>query len=445
MIFAMYRFGLNLGTTVAPLLGFGLYYLGGNTFTLLFWVDALASLGYAALAAFALPGPDRSALDSLRNLWDSLRGLVPVDRLRRRTGGGPGGRPAAGAPAAGTAAGSSVAGRTTTGQTPAAAGAAGSGGYAGMLRDNRYVLYLVATFLSVAVYVQYQTILPLDVTGQGLKIFWYTLAVSLNGFIVIAFELLVTKVSQRWPMRVSISLALVLVACGVAFYGLPLGPAVIIIGTLIWTLGELLGGPATFAYAAVAGPAALKSRYIGGYQFMFGLGTAIGPVVGGALFTIYHHSAWPIFAVVELVALGFALAGIRSRKAATRPVLADEALLAAGLPSVPLPVRRQPVRAVPPPHGGARDWMRAPAPRDRARIWVRPPDRARDWVRPAAAVPGTAAPQAPVPTGPPAPRAATPLKTRSAKVAAPADDTAGFVPAEVAIETNGSAVPARAD
>ena len=75
-------------------------------------------------------------------------------------------------------------------------------------------------------------------------------------------------------------------------YGLPLGPAVIILGTLIWTLGEVVGAPAVFAFPAMAGPAHLKGRYIGSFQFMFGLGSAIGPMVGGALFTSLGHRVW---------------------------------------------------------------------------------------------------------------------------------------------------------
>ena len=55
MIFAIYRFGMNLGAIAAPLIGFGLYTLGHNSFTLLFWGEAIVALVYAALAQVALP------------------------------------------------------------------------------------------------------------------------------------------------------------------------------------------------------------------------------------------------------------------------------------------------------------------------------------------------------------------------------------------------------
>lgn len=259
MIFAMYRFGLNLGAMAAPLVGFALYNLGHQQYHLLFYAEALIALAYACLAWMTLPA-----------------------RLPR------------------------------TGDAGAVASAEHQGSYLEVVRDRRYTLYLVATFLHSAVYVQYLSTLPLDVSAAGLEIFWYTLAVSLNGFVVIAFELPLTKITQRWPFAVTIGLAFGLLAAGVAFYGLPIGPAVIICGTLIWSLGEIIGGPVVFAYPAVAGPARLKSRYIGSFQFTFGLGSAVGPVIGGWLFVQLGHGVWPVLAVGSVLATLFGLAAIRA-------------------------------------------------------------------------------------------------------------------------------------
>ncbi|GCE00171.1 MFS transporter [Embleya hyalina] len=277
MIFAMYRFGLNLGVTVAPLFGFALYNLAGHSYALVFWVEAAVALCYAALAWVTLP--PRSA------------------------------EPGA------------------AGDTNPEAGEEGErvgrGGYRAMIRDRRYMLYLTAIFFFGVVYVQYLSTLPLDVKDSGVAIFWYTLAVSLNGFIVIAFELLMTKYAQAWSQRLTMAWALVLVGVGVGVYGLPLGPAVILLGTLIWSVGEILGGPATTAYPVVAGPARLKSHYIAGFHFAWSLGAAVGPVVGGWLFIRFGHGVWPVLTVGSALSIVLVLVSVRDRPPTTPPTPTD--------------------------------------------------------------------------------------------------------------------------
>ncbi|MGI5471276.1 MFS transporter [Streptomyces sp. CA-132043] len=261
MIFAMYRFGLNVGATAAPLVGYGLYHAGGQQYTLLFWGEAVIALVYAVFAWSTLPARVRPA---------------PVP---------------SGAPDGGRS----------------------RGGYLAVVRDRRYLLYLVAAFCHSAVYMQYLSTLPLYMKDAGLALFWYTFAVSLNGFIVIAFELLITKVSQEWPLKLTIGLGFALVGAGVAFYGLPIGPAAVVVGTLIWSLGEIIGGPAVFAYPAKAGPEHLRSRYIGSFQFMFGLGTAVGPMLGSWLFLQLGGWVWPAVAVGSFLATVFGLIAVRHR------------------------------------------------------------------------------------------------------------------------------------
>ncbi|MDH6110348.1 MFS family permease [Kitasatospora sp. MAP12-15] len=266
MIFAMYRFGLNLGATAAPLLGFWLYNAGHRSYLMLFWGEALIALAYAVLALATLPGKSTAA---------------------RR-------------PQAGTQAGT----QPSTG-----------GGYLAVLRDRRFVLYVAAAFCHAVVYVQYLSTLPLFVQHQRMDLVWYTVAVSLNGFIVIAFELLVTRLAQSWPLKVTIGLGFALVGAGVAFYGLPIGPAALVVGTLIWSVGEIIGGPTVFAYPATAGPAHLRSRYIGSFQFSFSLGTALGPLVGGWLFLQLGALVWPVLAAGSLLATVLGLLAVRTEPA----------------------------------------------------------------------------------------------------------------------------------
>ncbi|MDH6140504.1 MULTISPECIES: MFS transporter [Kitasatospora] len=265
MIFGIWRLGLNLGTTLCPQLGFLLFRLGGHGYAILFWGEAVVALAYGVMAFATLP----------RKL---------------------GQRPA---------------------EPVAAAAKAPKESYLQVFRDTRYVFFLLATLANAIIYTQYLSTLPLDVTRAHVDVFWYSLAVSANSVIVILFELPLTKFTQNWPIKISAGCAFALVGLGEACYGLPLGAAVILIGTLIWTLGEILGGPTIFAYPAIVAPERLKARYISSFQVMFNAGTAIGPVIGGVLFQQLHHGVWPVVAVFAVFSAVFGALGMKP----VRPVV----------------------------------------------------------------------------------------------------------------------------
>jgi MFS family permease len=258
MIFALYRFALNVGTTGAPLIGFALYYLNHQNYLLLFWAEGIISLLYAVLALTTIPSRAQHAAT------------------------------AASAPQVSTMA-----------------------GYRAMLRDRRYLIYLLATIINMAIFTQYMSTLPLDVKASGVPIFWYTFALSLNSLLVVTCEIPLTKIVQKWPIQIPIGLMFILVGLGMATYGLPLGPAVIIGGTLIWTVGEVLGSPSVLAYPAIAGPDELRSSYIASFQFVFAAGTAIGPALGAALFVHIGHKVWWTLIPASAVAAYLAVTAIR--------------------------------------------------------------------------------------------------------------------------------------
>ena len=223
MIFAVYRLAMNLGTTAAPLIGAALVAVSWN---LLFIGEAVAALAYAAVAIVALPKRSAAAVEQ-----------TPEDR-------------------------------------PSA------GGYVAVLRDYKYVLFLLCMFINAAIYMQYLAVLPLHMKADGLSTWWYSAIVALNGFVVITCELLVTKVVQNRPARVVAMTGFVLLGGGLAFYALPGGLAIFVIGTLLWTLAEIIGGPTMFAYPGMAAPKPLLGRYVGSAHAMFGLGSALGPFLG---------------------------------------------------------------------------------------------------------------------------------------------------------------------
>ena len=262
MIFAMYRLAFNLGSTAAPLIGAALVAVSYN---LLFWGEAVAALGYAAIAVVALPRHQRG----------------------------------------------SAAEKATKTDGPEPASARSS--YLAVLSDRRYVLFLLALLINAIVYMQYLSTLPVAMRAAGLGTGWFSAMVALNGFIVITCELLATKVVQRWPMRVAAVVGFALLGGGLAIYALPLGIAAFVIGTLVWSLAEIVGGPTMQAYPAMAGPDRLRGRYIGSSSAMFGLGSAIGPIVGLAVWDQVGRAVWLWYGIAAAAGVVLAWQGIRSK------------------------------------------------------------------------------------------------------------------------------------
>ncbi len=247
---AVHRLMINVGTTAAPLLA---ALLISVSYDLLFWVEAAAALVYAVIAAMTLPR-----------------------------------RPFA-----------------------SAARPDGRKGYRAVLADRRFVLYLAALFVNALVYIQYVSTLPLTMRDAGLATFWYSVLISLNGFIVITCELLVTKFTQHRSIRLVVIVGFALFGVGQALYALPLGITVFVIGTLLWTLAEIIGGPTMMSYPGVIAPEGLRGRYISATQTVFSLGGAIGPVVGTAGYHLLGRDVWWLFGLTCLVGMGLALLGMR--------------------------------------------------------------------------------------------------------------------------------------
>ncbi|MCX5609367.1 MULTISPECIES: MFS transporter [unclassified Streptomyces] len=270
MIFAMVRLAINLGTTAAPLLGAALVQVSWD---FLFWGEALAILVFATVAGVTLPHGQVSAT---------------------------GEKEAADASESGVA----------TGRKPS---------YLAVLADGRYLLFLLAMFASSVIYIQYVSTLPLTVKHLGLGTGVYAAMVALNGALVITCELLVAKVVQRWPARIAVIAGVALTGIGMSLYALPWGIAALVIATLVWSLGEIVGYPTLFfAYPAQAGPPELRGRYLGASNSLYGLGTAVGPFLGVMLWNRFGDGLWLGCGAVGLLAVGAAWLGVRPTGAADR-------------------------------------------------------------------------------------------------------------------------------
>jgi MFS family permease len=246
MMQAMYRTVNNGGLAVAPLVGAA---VSTVSWDLLFWADAATSLVYCCIAAFVL----RAA------------------QLTRDT------QKATGMPA------SARPDRTR---------------YLNILRDHRYLVYLLLMLCNGLVHIQFFAVLPLMLKSEHYPTWAYASLTATSATLGVILQLSVTKRTQAWPIWLAVMGGWTLLWIGRGSFGLPGGLVVMFVAMLIGCAGQLIGGPAAFAHPVRAAPPGAKARYIGLANGAFQLGYAIGPVGGVLLWTHIGKGVWLVCAIV---------------------------------------------------------------------------------------------------------------------------------------------------
>jgi MFS family permease len=261
MVFSMYRLAVNAATTLCPLVA---VLIIAVSWDLLFYVEAITILLYAVIIAMALRGVVLpSVKDSAeQDGTDQKDGVVKT-----------------------------------------------SASYLRLMTDGRYMLFLVAVFAISVIYVQSLTTLPLLVEERW-DVFHFSVLLALNGFVVITCELYVSKHVQHWKSRTPLLLGSILVAGGMMLFGLPLGYAILVIGTIVWTTGEMICFPMLFeTYPAQVGPENMRGRYLGAANGVSNAGMSIGPIVGIALYDRIGTTVWFLCGIVGAISVLAVLAG----------------------------------------------------------------------------------------------------------------------------------------
>jgi len=314
MLFSIYRLAFNIGTTVGPLIAAVLVLYSYN---LLFFADALATLLFGILALLVLPN-DRPA-------------------------------------------------RKETAAAAAEPGSSRRSGYGAVLRDTRFMLVVFGLFLTAIVYIQGTAALPVYINGSGYGKQIYPFLLTLNGAMVIALEVVLTKFTQRLAIQIPIVLGMLLLGVGHLLYLLPVGVAAVFIGTFVWTLGEIVAAPSMMAYPGRVAKPGLRARYVAASTVPQQAGYAIGPLVGLAAWQLWGSGVWILTGSIGLLAALVTLIGARwvprhPEPAAPEPTDTDVEPVSGEpvgtAPIAPAPVAGEPTADPVPPLGGE---VRTPA------------------------------------------------------------------------------------
>lgn len=187
-----------------------------------------------------------------------------------------------------------------------------SGGYRRILRDGPFIAFCGAFTLVSACATMMMVLLPVYAKENfGVPESRYGLIMSTNAAMVVFFQYLVTRVTERHsPPRV--------MAVGALFYGLGVGSVAwgwgfptFLVSMIVMTIGELMIMPTGTTLTANLAPADMRGRYMGIYSLTWRVGYGIGPVIGGLLNdNITPAAIWYGGLAMGLIsALGFFLLG----------------------------------------------------------------------------------------------------------------------------------------
>jgi MFS family permease len=248
--FGMYRFAINLGFAAGPATA---GFLANRSFFYVFAGDAITSLVFGLVALVALPHGLRSHQQDER----------PAEGLR-------------------------VA-----------------------LRDRAFVYFLAATFCLTLIDFQLHSTIPLYISAIGFTPSTYGLLLSINGTLIVLFELALTAWTQRFPPQPLIALGYALNGIGIALMGFATSMPALAATVVVWTLGEMIYAPVAGAYVTRLAPERYRGRYMGIWHSMFSAGMLLGPAAGT---WIYGHSPATLWWACIVIGLaGAALALLKAK------------------------------------------------------------------------------------------------------------------------------------
>ncbi|MFF5919648.1 MFS transporter [Streptomyces flavochromogenes] len=226
--YALFGWGVNIGTAVAGVLG---GYLAARGYWLLFVVDAGSMLAYALVVAVRLKDP---------------KGEKPRETSQERKDGI---------------------------------------GYGVVLRDRLALLLLPLFGVQLFVYSLTEVALPLAVHDSGLSPAVYGAMAAVNAILVVALQPFVTARLARFPQLVVQGAGSTLIAGGVALTGLADGVAGYTVSVVVWSLGEVVVAGIAAGVVANLAPAHARGRYQGAFSWTWGLARFAALTLGVAAYT----------------------------------------------------------------------------------------------------------------------------------------------------------------
>lgn len=171
-----------------------------------------------------------------------------------------------------------------------------------MLRNTRFVMFLLASACVSFVFFQAESSFPLHVLAAGFDSATYGYLISINGVMIVLLELWITTWTQRFRADRVMALGFLLVGLGFAVNGFGPTLGIMIGATVVWTAGEIISAPVAGPFVSALAPEHLRGRYMGAWAMTWSVGLILGPALGTLIFQWSPLALWIVCGALGVVA-----------------------------------------------------------------------------------------------------------------------------------------------
>ena len=202
------------------------------------------------------------------------------------------------------------------------------GGIFVVLRNARFVFFLIVIGLFWVLYVQLYNLMPLFLRAvdPNAPMELYTLA---NPVMIVSFQMLITRFAKKWTPIKSILFGVAVTTAGMLMnilppllgadfsrkidvlgLALPFAGVFLIVSIASMAVGEMMASPRIYEYIGAIAPKGEEGLYLGYANLPVALGSILGGPLGGALFERYISTPMKEGRPTNSMAMWLIIAGI---------------------------------------------------------------------------------------------------------------------------------------
>ncbi|MEU0690914.1 MDR family MFS transporter [Streptomyces uncialis] len=176
-----------------------------------------------------------------------------------------------------------------------------------VLRDGRFMGVVGLSFLISLIFMQSSVGLPIAMGEAGFTPADFGLAMAVNGVLIVALQIPVTRFIQHRDPRMLLIASSVVVGFGFGLTAFADSVAVFSLTVCVWTLAEIVNAPTQTGLVVRLSPTHGRGRYQGMYTLSWAVASLIAPLMSGQMIDRYGADwLWASCALLGVIAaLGY--------------------------------------------------------------------------------------------------------------------------------------------